>query len=104
MLGAEEVCDLLGVPELPTAFGIEIAGATRYPLIQFEVENARVYPGAKDILASLPDHWSHLRLLGEFLQPHVDFDGPPAASSQQRSTEPEKSQPTGENPLLNQHQ
>ncbi len=80
MLGAAEVCELLEVDAVPPAFSLEIEGVARYPLFQFDVENARVFPVVTEILDDLPEHWRRLALLYWFLQEHFDFDGPPAAA------------------------
>lgn len=80
MLSAEGACDLLDTETLPTAFSLEMEGAARYPLFQFDAENSRVFPVVQDILAELPEHWSQLSLLYWFMQEHYDFDGPPAAA------------------------
>ncbi len=60
------------------AWCFEIDSEPAYPALQFDEDNARVFPVVQDILDALPEHWSHLHLLYWFMQEHYDFDGPTA--------------------------
>lgn len=76
MLSKDDV-NRLGVP-IGDAWSLEIDGEAAYPALQFDTDNTSVFPVVQDILAKLPEHWSHLHLLYWFMQEHYDFDGPPA--------------------------
>ncbi len=75
-----DYAEMLSKDEVPdvSAWCFKIDGEPAYPALQFDIDNARVFPVVKKILAKLPDHWSHLHLLYWFMQEHYDFAGPPA--------------------------
>lgn len=75
-----DYAEMLTKDEVPdvNAWCFQIDGEPAYPALQFDAENSRVFPVVQDILAELPEHWSHLHLLYWFMLPHYDFEGPPA--------------------------
>ena len=61
-------------------FRMTIDGRPAYPLFQFDIENRRIYPIIKDMLAMRPDRWSDFRFLNWFIRPLHALNGTPADS------------------------
>jgi hypothetical protein len=89
MVDQAEACQLLGMSATnPSAtmkrkedkrelLRFTVDGRAVYPLVQFDVEERRIFPAVAKLLAAKPDHWSDFRLLHWLTRPHLDFDGTP---------------------------
>ena len=91
MADQSEACELLGLSgsnpsatmkrkeEKNEVLRFTVEGRAAYPLIQFDVDNRRIYPALGEMIARKPDHWSNFRLLHWLTREHLDFDETPAA-------------------------
>lgn len=92
MAGQAEACELLGLSGTnPSAtmrrkerrgefLRFSLDGKPVYPLLQFDVEERRVYPAIRKLLAAKPEGWSNFRVLHWLIRPHLDFEETPAAA------------------------
>lgn len=90
LVNQSEACELLGLSKSNPAatmarkerngevLRFTTDGRAAYPLLQFDVDNRRIYPAMKEILALGRQHRSDFQILRWLTTPHLDFDATPA--------------------------